>query len=405
MSNDEGTFGKRVKAARERAGLTRPVVGQLLGKSAEWVKAVENGRLQIPRIHVLMRLGEIIGVSDISELVGDAGMSAVTYNKSSHHALADVRRALTAYHFGEISDEPETVDSLEHRVSRAWKVWHGTPYHRTGVSELIPDLISDLRQAERAYEGNERRKVRKLLAQAYHISQLFLSFQPAAEFVTLTGDRAMTAAQDADSPRSIAAAAWYMSHVFRDAGEAHESRVDLAVRAASTLDPDASREDLAEFGLLQLACALSFAKIGRSGDAHHYWDKADRIARKLGDGYSHPWLLFGRGMVDAYAITINLDSVSSGSAVEAAGKVDFNSIPSLTRQSFHMIESARAYRLQKEDVAVMHLLSKAYAKSPETVKFNLFTRSAVNDLATRGNALVRADAEHLAREIGVTPHS
>jgi hypothetical protein len=46
---DPTAFGARLRAHRERAGKTRPVLGGLVGRSAEWVKALENGRLLPPR--------------------------------------------------------------------------------------------------------------------------------------------------------------------------------------------------------------------------------------------------------------------------------------------------------------------------------------------------------------------
>ena len=43
MDEDIGgrTVGRRIRHYRERAGLSRPVLGGLVGRSAEWVKAVE----------------------------------------------------------------------------------------------------------------------------------------------------------------------------------------------------------------------------------------------------------------------------------------------------------------------------------------------------------------------------
>jgi DNA-binding transcriptional regulator YiaG len=42
MSNLVGrTTGERIKHFRTRAGMSRPVLGGLVGRSAEWVKAVE----------------------------------------------------------------------------------------------------------------------------------------------------------------------------------------------------------------------------------------------------------------------------------------------------------------------------------------------------------------------------
>ncbi|WP_199800729.1 hypothetical protein [Streptomyces marianii] len=89
-----------------------------------------------------------------------------------------------------------------------------------------------LRYAARTQEGIERRRILATLAQAHHLAQLHLSFQPAPELVMLTGDRSMTAAQDADYP-------------------------------------DRGPDDIALGGLLHLAAALSYAKVGQKGSAEN----------------------------------------------------------------------------------------------------------------------------------------
>ncbi|TVL92261.1 helix-turn-helix transcriptional regulator [Streptomyces sp. SAJ15] len=395
------TFGQRVRRARERNGLTRPVVGGLVGRSAEWVKAIENGRLNTPRLPLLLRLADVLGVADLAELTGDERVSAASYTKAAHSALPAVRQALTTYRLGGADEEPEGVEELLSRVSEAWQLWHGSGEHRTRVARVLPDLLGDLQHAARALEGAGRRRALAGLAQTYHLAQLYLAFQPVPELVTLTGDRSMSAAQDADCPRAIATAAWYMNHVFREAGERHEARVDLAMKAAALLRPDADVEDRALWGLLHLAAALSYAKIGQRGNAERYWDRADAVARSLGDDYVHPYLVFGRRMVDAYAITVNADLVRGHRAVSAAERVDLASVPSATRRSFHLIESARAYRLQGEHVAVVHLLRKALETSPETARFNLFARSTVVELADSPNAVIRDDVRYLTTKLGM----
>ncbi|GAB3173640.1 hypothetical protein GCM10027059_45030 [Myceligenerans halotolerans] len=407
MSTPHGTspdalpFGRRVRRVRERNGQTRAVVGGLVGRSSEWVKAIENGRLQVPRLPLLFRLAEVLGVEDLAELTGDERISASSYTKAAHDALPAVREALTTYALGRRDEEPESAGALLGRVQEAWRMWHGSGGHRTRVAMVIPDLLADLQYAARAWEGSERRRVLVALAETYHLAQLYLSFQPVPELVMLTGDRSMSAAQDADSPQAIAAASWYMNHVFRDAGERHDARVDLAMKAADLLRPDSGQEDLARWGLLHLAASLSYAKIGQRGNAERFWDHADNAARRLGDDYTHPYLIFGRGMVDAYAITMNADLVRGSEAVDVAGHVDLNPMPSATRRSFHMIESARAYSMQGEQVAVVHLLKKALDISPETARFNLFARSAVMDLAESASAIVRDDVRYLSAKMGI----
>jgi transcriptional regulator with XRE-family HTH domain len=47
--------GQRIHYFRTRAGMTRAVLGGLVGRSAERVKAVESGRLLTPRLPLLVR--------------------------------------------------------------------------------------------------------------------------------------------------------------------------------------------------------------------------------------------------------------------------------------------------------------------------------------------------------------
>ncbi|OEU98651.1 MULTISPECIES: helix-turn-helix domain-containing protein [Streptomyces] len=400
QTDSSETFGQRVRRARIRNGQTRAVVGGLVGRSTEWVKAIETGRLKCPRLPLLLHLADVLGVTDLAELTGDDRVTAAAHAKTAHEALPGVRAALTSYRLSGHDEEPESADELARRVSHAWHLWHAPGEHRTRVAVVLPDLLADAQHSARALDGVDRRRALVALAETYHLAQLFLSFQPAPELVMLTGDRSMAAAQDADSPRAMAAAAWYMNHVFRDAGERHEARVDLAMKAADLLRPEASRDELARWGLLHLAAALSYAKVGRRGDADRFWDRADEAARRLGPDYSHPYLIFGRGMVDAYAITMQNDLVRPGAAVEAAHAVEIEGTPSATRRAFHQIESARAYALQGETVAVVHLLKRAFETSPETVRYNLFAHSTLRETPDRG--LVRDDVRYLRAKLRVS---
>lgn len=394
------TFGQRVQAARERTGKTRAVVGGLIGHSTEWVKAIETGRIGMPRLPKLLQLAHILGVEDITELTGDERIAAATYTKAVHGDLPVLKHALTTYQLKPADRQPESTEVLAARLRQAWKLWHAKGDHRSGIIALLPDLLADSQHAARALDGADRRRALVVQAQAYHLAQLFLSFQPVPDLVVLTGDRGMAAAQDADSPKAIAAAAWYMNHVHRDAGEAAEARVDLAEQAAGLLHGD-DPEHVARRGLLYLAVALSYAKTGQAGDAWRYWDKADDAARTLGDDYAHPWLIFGRGVVDGYAVTMHNDLMQPLRALEVADSLDLGVVPSATRRSYHLIETARAHGLLDEGAAAVSYLQKAYRESPETIQFNLHTRAMLPELARTGPRMVQGDARALAVELGV----
>jgi hypothetical protein len=74
-------------------------------------------------------------------------------------------------------------------------------------------------------------------------------------------------------------------------------------------------------------------------------------------------------------------------------------MPSVTRRSFHSIETARAYYLRREPVATLHLLRKAYDESPDTARFNGFARSAVTEFLHRRGNTMRDDVDDLARKL------
>lgn len=399
-TTDSMTFGQRVKRARDRHGKTRAYVADVMGHSVEWVKGIENDRFKMPSLPKLLRLAHVLGVEDLTELTGDDRIAAATYTKAEHTALPRIRHALTRYELRPADREPEPANVLTARTRQAWKLWHAKGDHRTAIVALLPGLLDDTKHSARLLEGADRRRAQVALAETYHLAQLFLSFQPAPDLVYLTGDRAMAAAQDADSPRAIAAAAWYMNHVHRDAGEAAEARVDLAEQAVALIPRGDDPEHIARRGLLYLAVALSYAKTGQQGDAWRYWDKADAAAKELGD-YAHPWLIFGQGIVDGYAITMHNDLVQPVKALEVANSLDLGAIPSATRRSYHLIETARAHSLLDEGAAAVGYLKKAFEESPETIQYNLHTRSVLPELVKSGPRMVREDAKVLAQGLGV----
>lgn len=392
-------FPARLSYYRARSGKTRAVVGGLVGRSAEWVKSLETGKIGMPRLPMLIRIAEILNIEDLADLTGEQRMSRVSYTKHAHDALDAMREALASYPIPGPGDRPVPADILTGRVQRAWQAWHTSRWERSAVADQLPALLTDARTATRLLDGGDRRQASRQLAQVYHIAQLYASHQPAPELVYMTGDRAMHAAQDADDPVAMAGAAWYLNHVWRDAGEAAEARVELARDVVGMLRPAASEQDRALFALMHLAIALSHAKIGQDGDAWHHHDLADEAARSLGGGYAHPWLMIGPGMVEHYAVTIHLDLQKPGLAVQAANRIDPAAIPSRTRQSRYLVEVARAHHREGDPLAAVHLMQKADRLSGDTFAFSMFARSIVADLLPDPPAAVADEVRELARTL------
>ncbi|MDG4763573.1 helix-turn-helix transcriptional regulator [Solwaraspora sp. WMMD406] len=393
------TFGSRLRAYRERSGKTRAVLGGLVGRSAEWVKAVESGRLLVPRLPMLLRLAEVLDIDDLSTLTGEQSLPVASVTRSGHPAVDSVATAVQRTTLP--AGDPLAAAELRARVDHAWAAWHHASAERTAVAALLPGLLTDARIAARRLDGVDRRQAAAELARVYHLVQLYAAHQPQSQLVWLAADRAMLAAQDADDPGAIAAAAWYYAHVYRSDGEPDAAEQVLVDALALQGGGDGGDvEQLARWGQLQLGLALGHARAGRAGQAWRYWDSADAAARRLGPGYVHPWLMFGSVVVDAFGVTLGIDLVRPGDAVRRAAAVDYSALPSRTRRAGGLIDAARAHLMRRDEVAVVHLLGRALRESVETVRHQPYARGMAMELAGR-TGVVGEDARELALAMGI----
>jgi len=66
---------------------------------------------------MLLRLAEVLGVADLSELTGDQRLSLAHLGKARHESLDAITRSLTSYSISqESAAEPATADDLSSRV-------------------------------------------------------------------------------------------------------------------------------------------------------------------------------------------------------------------------------------------------------------------------------------------------
>jgi transcriptional regulator with XRE-family HTH domain len=120
--------GERIQTIRTRRGLTRPVVAGLVGRSADWLKKVEKGQLGVPRLEMLVRLAEVLGLDDVTELTGgqQGGMTLSSTRREGHHAVPAVREAIEDAMLSVPAEPYPDAAELEQRVHRAWLLWHSS---------------------------------------------------------------------------------------------------------------------------------------------------------------------------------------------------------------------------------------------------------------------------------------
>ncbi len=395
---EKTAFGARLRRLRERRGLSRDVFGGLVGRSGEWVKAVESGRLMMPRLPMLTRMAEVLRVSDLADLTGGDRLPVESVTKGSHEALSVVADSMLAATVPSLREEPDLA-ALTARIDEAWQRNVSRSDAKSAVAVVLPGLLDDARAAARALDGAGRRLALAQLARVYSLAQTFLAWQPSAELVWMAAHGAMTAAQDADDPLAVAAAAWYFGEVYLSAGQA-ERALSVALEAGALLDPEVSSEHRARWGLLQILAARAHGQTGQAGDAWRFWDAASDAADALGAQYSHPWLRFGRATVDGNALALEVRLFRPGQALRRAHRLDLSAQPGPTTRAIRLLNIAEAHRQRAEPVGVVHMIGRAFRESAERVKYDTFARQALMELSERRSA-VRDEARELAGQVGL----
>ncbi|MFI5779908.1 multiprotein-bridging factor 1 family protein [Nocardia sp. NPDC051570] len=403
---DETPIGKRIKGLRERAGMSRPVLAGLVGRSAEWLKAVESGRIQPPRLPMLLRIARSLDLQDLAELTGnDHAVPVSVFAGERHSALNDVQQALTDFRLSP-ADHQISIEHVAERLRQAWTIRHASPDHRTQLGALLPGLIRDAQTAA-CTRDEDRRQARRLLAGVYQLADFYVAYQPAPELVWLVADRALNEATEADDPYVVACSAWAMVQALRDSGRWLEA-ITLARNALQQLTPYLDRDGTPDdwhgiTGALEAEIAYVNARRGRLGEAWALWERADRRAHRLGPEYRHIQTSFSTAVMAAHATTLGVELHRPGEALRAAKGFDADRITSIPRRGRHFIEVARAYFQRGESTAALALLDKSERTAPETIRYNGYARDMLHALLKQPPSGMRADVRNLSERVGLFP--
>lgn len=386
--------------------MSRPALAQLCGRGVDWLKKIESGERELRSHTLLLRVAAALQVHDLAVLTGndDGPAASVPLGRMNHPAMpaiwsAVMQRALTPCSAGGQIDPA----ILQGRVDQTWRQWHTSGRNRTEVGAQLPDLIRDAESAVRALDGAERRAALIALSDVYRLTGQATAYVAPAELAWVVADRALSAAQEADQPAAIAAAAWNMGNILRETAYPEEA-LRVVIEAADLIRPhlkSAPEDWRGIYGALQLHAAVTAAREGREGDAWRYWDKGDQVAKSLPATYVHPSTVFGRANVDFHAVSVATDLLKSQKALGLADDIDPDTMPSVERRARLWVEVARGHLQRGDRTAALHVMQMAHRIGAETVAYTPSARTVAADLWRTAPRAMRKEAGLLAEKVGI----
>lgn len=362
--------GERIRNRREARGMSRPVLAGLVGRSADWLKKIENGDRQINSLRMLVELARVLDVSDLSEITGnDFDAPTRAWEKDIHHAVPAVRLAMRDVSFVPPASDGVfpmlTADDLDRQVHRLWLLWHRSPMQRSEVGSALPTLIRQAHASIRSTDGDTRRRCQSVTADLYRLVQRLLAHICEPELHALALERGRALSEEADTPMSLAQAAWASSVGLCASGH-HDDAANLADRGAdallSTYGDDLPPTAMGTLGALQLEAAAAHGLAGREGDAYRYLDAAAATADRMPSGAWHPPSAFERTNVEILAVIVGVSLHRNGEAVARARKIDLSGTRSVVRRSRLLLECAQAHANRREWEDAVRTLGAAEAR-------------------------------------------
>lgn len=395
---DHLPFGERVRYYRKRRGLSQRQLGDLLGRSEDWVYRVESGRIPVNNVKMLADLAHALRVH-VEDL---QGTPTLPDDRGSHAgSVPAIRAALMQSRrlAGSLYDdrEPLRLERLSFEVEAAWSLYQDCQFAR--LSERLPGLLADARlAAQERTVGAERSHALRLFALTCHVAAVLLRKLGEINLAWTAVDQGDMAAVESGDPRAILALRRGVAHVQLGAGMPAEA-VNVTLDAADDLERGwwlSSPATLSLYGTLFLNGAVAAARMRNRALADHMIGKAQEAADRLGSDANEMWTSFGPANVNIHRLALALEFEDVQLAVDIAPQVRTAGLP-VERRARARLDAARANAEAGQiDEAADHL-KRAYRIAPEQMRAHDLAR----DLARRLYKLSRRrDVQDLALKLG-----
>lgn len=374
------TVGERVGWYRRRRGMPQEVLAGLVGRTADWLSKVENGRIELDRLSVIKALAGALDVQ-LGDLLAEPSLLEGG-SLAQGAAVARLREALTDYrHMSPLlavddAEELPDLDLLRAEVGSAWSAYQDARYSR--ATRLVPEILAQAQRAVRMHQGDQQLQAKALLAMAYQGAAMVLTKIGEGDLAWIAADRGLAAAQESGNVIVTGSLFRSVSHCLLNNGRLSAAR-ELVLSSASYLHDglaEASPTYLSIYGTLFLVGSMAAARVEDRATVREFLAEADQAAARLGHDANHMWTAFGPTNVAIHRISTAMELGDVQVAADQGPRVDSSTLP-LERRVRHTLEIARAYSALNRTDEALALVLDAEELAPEQVRYHFIPRHLV----------------------------
>lgn len=393
------SIGQRIAYFRRRRGMSQEVLASLVGRTADWLGRVENGKIPLDRISVVASMAEQLDVS-LKDLLPDDVASVDTDTRG--RSVPQLRAAVASYRtLTPLFDFGTTNHDLAQLKADIADVWDAYQASRFGyVVARIVDLLPAAYAATRQLDGDARRQALAQFGYLHQVAASTLTKLGEVDLALLCADRGLTAAEGSEMHVPLVSLLRSVAHSLLSNAQFDDALaiVDQTVTRFDSL-AGGDAEEKSVFGTMFLVGAMASARADDASAARQHLRHADEVARSLGHDGNYVWSAFGPTNVAVHQVSVAMELGNDALAAELGPQVDVSVLPR-ERQVRHHLELARAFhRTGNRDDSFRAILT-AEREAPDQVRRHFLTHELVLAWIRDQRRPVTSDLHGLAQRIG-----
>ncbi|MGW6333073.1 hypothetical protein [Nocardia rhamnosiphila] len=383
--------------------MPRRLLAEMVGRSEEWLRLIETGRLRLDSVEMILRLAEVLQIPDFRELIELPVRKAGHHTDSAGQLIQALEPTLLAHPVtaADTADGP-SADPINHRwladeVADCAAIWADSPRRYSQLTLRLPHLLA----AGRCWNQRPGTGSAELsLARAYHLTREVLTQLGAHHLAAIAADRARLLARTITHPHLLAAGGWHWASALLQMGEDRHSHTFALATARRDLPDDGTLDTDVVRGALELLAAEAAARTDLT-EAARLLAAARERAQRVGEDRRTLGIGFGACEVEMTRMEIGLSRRDIQQVMDSAATVRRLDVLPIGRRTRYFIILATAYTLQGDIAAATLALGRAAESSPEDLRFDGDVHAILRTLLRHQNQLVRDKIAHLVNVAGI----